>query len=148
VNTKKAAEILKRGLDAYARIQESLKRITWVLKTIELPKDADSYQIEMIRSGKEEIARAHVDTTLDADAMREALLQLDEILRSVAAAYEAVYQLLPQAYQEGEQAGLTRFYVELDEDSLHALKLAANVLADLSDTERATLCERLRSALL
>jgi hypothetical protein len=144
---RKASAIIKRGLDAYARIQNAIKVITLALRIIETPEDGDSYQIEMIRAAKEQIGDAILGLYDDAETFREALLDMNDVGRSLGAAYRTVYQVLPNAYDEGAQAAATRLNDKLRGSFLDSLRHESTALSALSDDEYANLCDWLRDTL-
>jgi hypothetical protein len=140
----KANAIIKRGMQAYDRIQHAIKVITLALRVIETPEDGDSYQIEMIRAAKEQIGDAILALYDDSETFRRALLDMNDVGRSVGAAYRTVYQALPNAYHEGEQAAKTQLQDKLRGSFLDTLRQGSPTLAALSDDEYANLCDWLR----
>jgi hypothetical protein len=107
----KLDEIVKRGLDAEARIQKTIKLIEALLKTIELSPETDGWGLQPARERMKEVEGYLIDLIFDAGWTRD-------------------------SYQRGRQDAIHSLHAGLDYETQQALRFAAREFAALSDEER------------
>jgi hypothetical protein len=132
----KLDEIVKRGLDAEARIQKTIKLIEALLKTIELSPETDGWGLQPARERMKEVEGYLIDLIFDAGWTRDSLIEMDEAARGYSASYDQVHDSVPAAYQRGRQDAIHSLHAGLDYETQQALRFAAREFAALSDEER------------
>jgi uncharacterized protein YnzC (UPF0291/DUF896 family) len=140
-------ELMRDGLNAHDRLQEAIKDIEDLLKTIQVVPEIDALGDDVAQERVKEIEGRLVEMIFDAGWMRESLTGVDENARGQTIAYRNAYDAVPNAYRDGRRDAIRDLNAGLSDHAQRVVRLIANGLAKLDEDECYQVCEQLCASL-